>query len=72
MKGKFTGWKNIKGLEVYIEDGIVKRGVKGQGNNQVTAYIYIPAEYGNGYIICNTLTEAAFRARLHRGTVILK
>lgn len=43
------GWHNIRGYDVYVEDGIILRGKKKDGNLQeVTAHTYVTNDEG-GY-----------------------
>jgi hypothetical protein len=60
------GWHMIQGHDVYVENGIVKRGITADGQRPV--YPYTPCKYG-GYETNTWLSVAAFAARCKRGTV---
>lgn len=64
-----NGWHTVKGIEVYVEDGKVVRGLAGG----VATYPYEYLKEYNSYTnISGELTLSAFRGRLERGTVIMK
>ena len=70
-KTERTGWYTVAGYEVYIENGIVKRGIGADPNgSRITVYPYIRSKYGY-WDKDTSLTEAAFRARVARGTLIM-
>ena len=58
---------NLRFYEVYVEGGIVKRGI----SDGCTAYPYRVSRYG-GYDIDTHMTLDALRAGLSRETIILK
>ena len=58
-------WKKIYGYEVYVdEDGRITHGV----SNGCTTYVYRVCRTG-GYDKEDSITEAAFRAGVRRGTI---
>lgn len=64
-----NGWHTICGCSVYIEDGRIIRGMK--NNDQLTAYVY-RWDSGRGcWIRQDSITPAAFRAGIKRGTIQL-
>ena len=66
------GWHVVRGLEVYIENGLVIRGIKTDSNGgRVTAYLYRKAR-GGGWNKDEGMTVAALKAGLIRGSIALK
>ena len=65
---KFTGWKKILGDSLYLEDGIVKRGVSRCSDR--TTYPYRVCKDG-GWDQDQDMTESAYRAAVKRGTVVM-
>lgn len=63
------GWHNIKGYDIYVENGLVKRGTLGDDLNYRTAWIYTKSKNGGWDNASGELTVSAFRARVKRGTV---
>ncbi len=69
MTSAKTGWHTVLGLDVYFEDGRAVRGIKLDHNgSQVTVYIYRATRDG-GWSSVDSLTEAALRAGMKRGTI---
>ena len=62
------GWHVINGIDVFVEDGIVKRGVV----NDTTVYPYRWDASLNCWSSCSGLTIAALRAGMNRGTITMK
>ena len=62
------GWHNVYGSRVYVQGGRVVRGISSDG--QCTVYPYRSSRWG-GYDIDTSMTLAALRAGIRRGTVIL-
>ena len=67
-----NGWHEIAGYNVYIENGVIVRGTSGNGYDLHTVYPYIPGKYGGWDNASRELSPAAFRARIKRGTAIMK
>ena len=60
------GWHKVYGIDVYVEDGMVKRAI----SNGHTVYPYRKCAYG-GWDIDTYMSLDALRAGLSRGTVSL-
>ncbi len=75
MRKCSDGWHVIDGIEVYVENGYVARGIS-QSNEYdrrtVYPYRYIKAGYNKGYEREHCLTPDAFRAGHKRGTIVLR
>ena len=66
------GWHAIQGYDVYVEDGIIKRGTLGEGTtNYRPAYPYRHSKQYDCWIIENNLTISAFAAGVRRGTIAM-
>ena len=61
------GWHSVCGFDVYVENGIVKRGIVGG----CTAYPCRKSKYG-GWVIDTHMTLDALRSGLLRDTVIIR
>ena len=65
------GWHTIYGRKVYVEGGMVRRGIKEDRNHsQAAAYVYRASRRG-GWDKEDGLSVAAFRAGIARGTIEL-
>lgn len=60
------GWYKVSGYEVYVEDGVIVRGVSADG--QRTTYPYIKCKTGGWDNASRCLTVSAFRSRVARET----
>lgn len=63
------GWHTIAGKSVYVENERIIRGMK--NNDTLTAYVYRWDRSTNAWIKEDSITPAAFRAGLKRGTIQL-
>ena len=73
MKKEYKdGWHKVAGYDVYIENGLIVRVTIGTGYDYRTAYPYIAAKDGGWDNASRTLTLAAFRARVRRGTATMR
>lgn len=71
MKNIKDGWHIVADYEVYIENGLILRGVSGGYYDQRTTYPYISSKYGGWDNASGELTPNAFRKRVKRGTAIM-
>lgn len=64
-------WITIKGYEVLVIDGKVKRAIKTDDNGErVTRYAaYVYRKYYNNWVKQTGLSPAAVRAGMNRGTI---
>ena len=69
MTNQKNGWKKVCGYDVYVEDGMVKRGITSDGQRPL--YLYRKAK-GGGWDSTSPMTIAAFRAGVNRETIELK
>ncbi len=72
MKKYTDGWHIVAGENVLVENGKIIRAIKGQGNNAVSAQVYVRADNGTGW--CNaggSLTPSQFYFRKRRGTAAI-
>lgn len=63
------GWHTIAGCSVYIENGRIIRGMK--NNDTLTAYVYRWDRGASAWIRTDSISPAAFRAGIKRGTIQL-
>lgn len=69
MKRIYTdGWHVIAGYNVYIEDGMIVRGLT--DDKQRPLYVYRRSRFG-GYDREDKVSPDAFRAGIKRGTIIM-
>lgn len=69
MKKTYTdGWHTIAGFKVYIEDGMITRGLS--DDSQRPLYVYRKSRI-RGYDKEDRITPDAFRAGVSRGTIIM-
>ena len=68
-----NGWCVVCGVQVFVENGKVVRGIMGKGMfDVVTCYPYvIDRKYGGWDNASGDLTVDALRARMKRGTAVL-
>lgn len=63
------GWHTVHGQEIYVEEGVVVRGV----SDGRTTYPYRKDRTGNGWTnISREITLAAYSAGWRRGTIAMK
>ena len=70
MKQYTNGWHKIAGYNVYIEDNRIVRGVTSDW--QLPLCPYTASKYGGWDNASRDLTPDAFRARVRRGTAIMR
>lgn len=63
------GWHTIIGYKVYIENGMIVRGLS--DDSQRPIYVYRKSRFG-GYDKEDRITPDAFRAGVNRGTIIME
>lgn len=63
------GWHNVSGYRVYIRNGQIVRGMRGQGRDQRPAWLYRYNPRLGVWSACMSMSVDAFRARVRRGTV---
>lgn len=64
------GWHTIAGYSVFVEGGMIVRGMK--NSDTLPAYVYRWSKSLNCWTKEESITPAAFRAGLKRGTIALK
>lgn len=69
MKKEEDGWHKVLGREVYVEDGVVIRGIKDdpRSTGQIPAYPYVTCNDGTR-TLHQGLSLNALRKRIKRGT----
>ena len=69
MKKIKDGWHCIAGYNVYVEDGVILRGLTADNQRPIYTYRYIRKV---GWTIESGLTPDAFRAGVKRGTIMMR
>lgn len=72
LRGMKDGWHEIMGYRVWVEDGMILRGMKKDYNNSwIACYVYRESRRG-GFDKEEKITVDAFRAGVRRGTIWMK
>lgn len=65
------GWRTVGGYDCWVEDGKVLRAVIEDADGRRTGYTYRADRVHGGWDRC-TVTVAALRAGLRRGTIVIR